>query len=178
MMFAGPSSTCERLHHPNGRLMIMSAASLTARAVTFHAHARGTFPPQRADAPPDRAPVDDVRGEFDGQGGDFSRTSHLTPHTSHLTPCPRWRHIGFETRVCATFAPHWHNVGASAVPQDAKECQKGCQREAKEMPRKAKRKLRGQKGCRGRQNGSQGMQQGDEGMPHGSQGAQKRGQGM
>ena len=30
--------------------------------------------------------------------------------------CPHWRHIGSEVQICATFAPRWRNVGASAVP--------------------------------------------------------------
>ena len=52
--------------------MMMSAASLTARAVIFDDDVRGTFLHERAAAPPERASDDDVRGDFDGQGGDFS----------------------------------------------------------------------------------------------------------
>ena len=71
MMSAGPSSTSEGLHHPNERLMIMSAASLTARAVIFDDDVGGAALHERAAAPPERASDGDVGGEFGGRGADF-----------------------------------------------------------------------------------------------------------
>ena len=71
MMSAGPSSTRARLHHPNERLMVMSAASLAAKAPIFNDDASGASLHERAAAPPERASDDDVGGGFDGQGGDF-----------------------------------------------------------------------------------------------------------
>ena len=71
VMSAGPSSTSERMDHPNERLMMMSAASLTARAAIFDDDVGGTFLHERAAAPLERACDDDVGGEFDGQGCDF-----------------------------------------------------------------------------------------------------------
>ena len=71
MMSAGPSSKSERLDHPNERLMMMSAASLTARAAILDDDVGGTSLHKRAAAPPERAPDEDVDCKFDGQGGDF-----------------------------------------------------------------------------------------------------------
>ena len=71
MMSAGPSSTSERLDHPNERLKMMSAESLTASAGIFDDDVGGIFLHEQAAAPPERASDDDVGGEFDGQGGDF-----------------------------------------------------------------------------------------------------------
>ena len=71
MMSAGPSSTSERLHHPNERLMVMSAASLAAKAPIFNDDASGAPLHERAAAPPERASDDDVGDGFDGQGRDF-----------------------------------------------------------------------------------------------------------
>ena len=67
MMPAGPLSTSERQHHPNERLMMMSATGLTARAAIFDDDVGGTFLHERAAAPPERVSDDDVGGEFDGQ---------------------------------------------------------------------------------------------------------------
>ena len=71
MMSAGPSSKSERLDHPNERLMMMSAASLTARAAIFDDDVGRTCLHERAAAPPERASDDDVGVGFDGQGRDF-----------------------------------------------------------------------------------------------------------
>ena len=57
MISARPPSTSERLDHPNERLMMMSAASLTARAAIFHDDVGGTSLHERAAAPPGRAHV-------------------------------------------------------------------------------------------------------------------------
>ena len=71
MISAGPSSTSEGLHHPNERLMMMSAAGLTARAAIFDDDVGGTSLHERAAAPPERASDGDVSGEFGGQDPDF-----------------------------------------------------------------------------------------------------------
>ena len=71
MMSAGPPSTSERLHHPNERLMVMSAASLAAKTPIFNDDAGKAFLYERAAAPPERASDDDVGGEFAGQGYGF-----------------------------------------------------------------------------------------------------------
>ena len=71
MMSAGPSSTSERLHHPNECLMMVPAASLTTRAAIFDDDVLVTSLHERAVATPERASDDDVGHEFDGQDCDF-----------------------------------------------------------------------------------------------------------
>ena len=71
MMSAGPSSTSERLHDPNERLMMISAASSTGSAAIFNDDVGGAFLNERAAVPPERASDGDVGGEFGGQGADF-----------------------------------------------------------------------------------------------------------
>ena len=51
--------------------MMMSAASLKARAAIFDDDVGGASLHERSSAPPERVPDDDVGGKFDGQGGDF-----------------------------------------------------------------------------------------------------------
>ena len=71
MMSAAPASTSERLHHPNERLMMMSAASLTARGTVFDDDVGGAFLHERAAALPERVSDDGASGEFDDQGCNF-----------------------------------------------------------------------------------------------------------
>ena len=71
MMSAWPSSTSERLHHSNERVVMMLAASLTARAAIFNDDVGEASLNEWAAVPLERASDDDVGGEFDGQGGDF-----------------------------------------------------------------------------------------------------------
>ena len=51
-----------------------------------------------------------------------------SPRWRHHSGCERWRHVGFEMQICATFAPRWHNVGAALAPYLPRWRHNGCER--------------------------------------------------